>query len=222
TTLASDPEKHRETSGAQDDLGIFDADDIRYILKEMDYNISFIVFGVFQIWPVQGGNVISMPMAGSHLASLYNPTVDFMHQHGVVHLDLKPPNVLLPTDGGRLSIISFNRSVHVKGTEHMFHGVVGTTGYLAPEVAAGQGPYSAIRADLWSCGKTLEELCSLCRSSKDCDMLLEIAQELMNEDPKQLAYYKDNVNTGPVFLLSHHQKCTLELDSLVYYVYPQF
>jgi serine/threonine protein kinase len=173
-----------------------------------------------QIWPVQGGNVISMPMAGSHLASLYNPSahlwpvakqlfkaVDFMHQHGMVHLDLKPPNVLFPTDGGCLSIISFNRSVYVKGTEHMFHGIVGTTGYLVPEVAAGQGPYSTIHADLWSCGKTLEELCSLCRSSKDCDMLLEIAQELMNEDPKQwlmmsdvlkrLAYYKDDVNTGP-------------------------
>ncbi|KAG1873227.1 kinase-like domain-containing protein, partial [Suillus subluteus] len=78
--------------------------------------------------------------------------VDFMHQHGVALLDLKPPNILLPADGGRLSIIDFNRSVRVKGTEHMFHGIVGTTGYLA----AGQGLYSAIRADLWSCGKTLE------------------------------------------------------------------
>jgi len=267
TTLASVPEEHREVSGTQDDLGVFDADDIQYILKEMDYNISFIVFGhpfiasvsnnkddsqrgylkfvkegqreieilrylmgiespsnhtisPVQIWPVQGGNVVSMPMAGSHLTSLYNPSthlwpvakqlfeaVDFMHQQGVAHLDLKPPNILLPTDGGRLSIIDFNRSVRIKGVEHMFHGLVGTTGYIAPEVAAGQGPYSAIRADLWSCGKTLEELCSLCRPSRDRNALLEIAGELMNRDPtqrpmmsdvlKRLAYYKVDANIGP-------------------------
>ncbi|KAG1877869.1 kinase-like domain-containing protein [Suillus subalutaceus] len=215
-----------KSSGAQDDLGIFDADDIQCILKEMDYNISFILFGhpflalvsnieddsqqgylkfvkegqkeieilryltgiespsnytisPVQIWPVQGG-----------CSKLLTSCI----QHGVVHLDLKPPNILLPADGGRLSIIDFNRSVHVKGTEHMFHGVVGTTGYLAPEVAAGQGLYSAIHADLWSCGKTLEELCSLSR-------------ELMNEDPKQrpmmsdvlkrLVYYEVDANTGP-------------------------
>ncbi|KAG2029879.1 kinase-like domain-containing protein [Suillus americanus] len=130
-----------------------------------------------------------------------------MHKHGVAHLDLKPPNILLPVDGGRLSIIDFNRSVRVKGTEHMFHGVVGTTRYLAPEVAVGQGLYSAIRADLWSCGKTLEELCSLCRPSRDRNALLEIARKLMHEDPKQrpmmsdvlkrLAYYKVDANTGP-------------------------
>lgn len=267
TTLASVLEENREASGAQDDLGVFDADDIQGILKKMGYEISFILFGhpflalvsnieddsqqgylkfvkegqkeieilryltgiksssnftisPVQIWPVQGGNVVSMPMAGSHLTSLSNPgahlwlvakqlfeAVNFMHQHGVAHLDLKPPNILLPTDGGRLSIIDFNRSVRVKGTETMFRGIVGTTGYLAPEVEVGQGLYSAIRADLWSCGKTLEELCSLCSPSRDRNVLLEIARELMNEDPKQrpmmsdvlgrLAYYKVDANTGP-------------------------
>ncbi|KAG1856873.1 kinase-like domain-containing protein [Suillus tomentosus] len=161
-----------------------------------------------------------MPMAGSHLTSLSNTgahlwpvaeqlfeAVDFMHQHGVAHLDLKPPNILLPADGGRLSIIDFNRSVRVKGTETMFCGIVGTIGYLAPEVAAGQGLYSAIRADLWSCGKTLDELCSMCGPSRDRNALLEIARGLMNEDPRQrpmmsdvlkrLAYYKADANTGP-------------------------
>ncbi|KAG2120338.1 hypothetical protein BD769DRAFT_1749219 [Suillus cothurnatus] len=250
TILTSILEENREANGAQDDLGVFDADDIQGLLKKMDYQISirslalvsnitddsqqgylkFVKEGQketeilryltgigspsnytispVQIWPVQGGNVVSMPTAGSHLTSLSNPgahlwpvakqlfeAVDFMHQHGVTHLDLKPPNILVPTDGGRLSIIDFNRSI------------VGTTGCLAPEVAAGQGLYSEIRADLWSCGKTLEELCSLCSSSRDRNALLEIARELMNDDPKQrpmmsdvlkrLVYYKVDANTGP-------------------------
>jgi serine/threonine protein kinase len=59
-----------------------------------------------QIWPVQGGNVNAYGLEA----------VDLMHQHGVAHLNLKPPNILLPVDGGRLSIIDFNKSVRVKGT----------------------------------------------------------------------------------------------------------
>ncbi|KAG2369961.1 kinase-like domain-containing protein [Suillus spraguei] len=145
-----------------------------------------------------------MPMAGSHLTSLSNAgthllpvakqlfeAVDFMHQHGIAHLDLKPPNILLPVNSGRLFIIDFNRSIRVKDTDTMFRGIVGTTGYLAPEVTAGQDLYSAIRADLWSCGKTLEELCSLCSPSRDHNALLEIARELMNEDPKQRPMMSD-------------------------------
>ncbi|KAG1763667.1 hypothetical protein EV702DRAFT_1051729 [Suillus placidus] len=45
TTLASVPEENCEASGAQDDLGVFDADDIQVFLKKMDCQISFIVFG---------------------------------------------------------------------------------------------------------------------------------------------------------------------------------
>ncbi|KAF8870818.1 kinase-like domain-containing protein, partial [Infundibulicybe gibba] len=81
--------------------------------------------------------------------------IDFMHRHGVAHLDLKPANILIPRDGGRLSIIDFNASIWIDDARTMFGGVVGTRGYIAPEAAAGRGLFSALRADLWSCGKTL-------------------------------------------------------------------
>jgi len=138
-----------------------------------------------------------MPVAGGWLTGLRNPdahlwsvatqlfeVVGFMHQHGVAHMDLKPQNILIPPAGGRLSIIDFNTSLRVKGIRQRFRGSVGTTGYIAPEVAAG-GLYSAIRADLWSCGKTLEELCHKCRPSMDRDTLLEICRQLMDEDPEK-------------------------------------
>ncbi|KAG2105475.1 kinase-like domain-containing protein, partial [Suillus discolor] len=73
--------------------------------------------------------------------------VDFMHQHSMVHMDLKPNNILIPVNGGHLTVIDFNRS--------LFHGIVGTPEYIAPKAATGNGFYSAIHADLWSCGKTL-------------------------------------------------------------------
>jgi serine/threonine protein kinase len=171
--------------------------EILQYLTGIDSPINHTISGV-RIWPVRGGNVISMPVAGGWLTSLTNPSehlwsvakqlfeaVDFMHQHGVAHMDLKPNNILIPVNGGRLIVIDFNRSLRVKGVEHRFRGVVGTPGYIAPEVAAGDGLYSAIRADLWSCGKTLEELCDKCRPSTDRSTLLEISWQLMDEDPKK-------------------------------------
>ncbi|KAG2123457.1 hypothetical protein DEU56DRAFT_893632 [Suillus clintonianus] len=244
STLASTVEDDTDEE-PRDDLGVFGTDDIKAILKKMNYKIDFIPYmypliaavsnrtdeseegylkfveeggqeieilryltgfdspanhtisGV-QIWPVRGGDVISMPVSGAHLTSLTNPSahlwsvakqlfeaVDFMHQHGVAHMDLKPKNILIPVDGGRLTVIDFNRSLRVKGVEHKFRGTAGTPEYIAPEVAAGKGNFSAIRADLWSCGKTLEELCNKCRPSTDRDTLLEISSQLMDEDPKK-------------------------------------
>jgi len=150
-----------------------------------------------RIWSVRGGAVISMPVAGGWVTGIERPdthlwsvaiqlfeAVDFMHQHGVAHMDLKPQNILIPRNGGRLSIIDFNTSLRVKGIEQRFRGIVGTTGYIAPEVAH-DDLYSAIQADLWSCGKTLEEVCLLCRPSIDRDTLLEVSQQLMDEDPEK-------------------------------------
>ncbi|KAF8870822.1 hypothetical protein BD779DRAFT_509500 [Infundibulicybe gibba] len=82
-----------------------------------------------------------MPSAGSWLTSLRDPdaqlwtaanqlfeAVDFMHQQGVAHLDLKPANILVPLDGGRLSVIHPS-ALRVRA---MLRGRVGTPGYMPP------------------------------------------------------------------------------------------
>lgn len=156
-----------------------------------------------RIWPVRGGNVVSMPAAGCLLTSLRNPDahmwsvaeqlfegVNFMHEHGVAHADLKPENILIPLNGGRLSTIDFSTSLRVKSVDDMFTGVVGTNGYIPPEVAADH-LYSAVRADLWSCGKTLQVFLRHCRPSRSRDVLLEIAQQLMSEDPAKRPMMSD-------------------------------
>jgi len=187
--------------------------EILQYLTQINSPQNHTVSGV-RIWPVRGGDVISMPTAGTWITELRDPTpqllsvakqlfeaVNFMHQHGVAHMDLKPGNILVPLNGGRLSIIDFYTSVRVKGVESMFNGVVGTTGYIAPEVAAGRGQFSAIRADLWSCGKTLSQFCKRCRPSADRDMLLEIVGQLMDKDPKKRPMMSDvleRINDTPL------------------------
>ncbi|KAF8421715.1 kinase-like domain-containing protein, partial [Boletus edulis BED1] len=81
--------------------------------------------------------------------------VAFIHAHGVAHRDIKPSNVLIPPDGGRLSIIDYSVAIFVSGLDRTSRSVVGTEGYMAPEVRKGN-EYDPVCADLWSCGKTLK------------------------------------------------------------------
>jgi serine/threonine protein kinase len=163
-------------------------------LTEIESPSNHTISGV-RFWPVEGGTVISMPVAGGWLTSLNNlneqlwsvslqlvEAVAFMHEHNVAHMDLKPQNVIIPAQGGRLSIIDFSISIRVGGPDVTCSGVVGTEDYIAPEVRKGQ--YKPILADLWSCGKTLKELCACCHYSADRTRLLEIASRLMKWDPE--------------------------------------
>ncbi|KAI5992900.1 kinase-like domain-containing protein [Pisolithus albus] len=148
-----------------------------------------------RFWSVKGGTMISMPTAGGRLTSLERPDehlwsaasqlvegVAFMHAQLVAHMDIKPENIIIPPTGGRLSIIDFSTSIRLKSEEEEFRGIVGTTGYIAPEVERGHA-YKPMQADLWSCGRTLEVLCSECKPSRDRDFLLTVAAKLKSEDP---------------------------------------
>ncbi|KZT03452.1 kinase-like protein, partial [Laetiporus sulphureus 93-53] len=79
--------------------------------------------------------------------------VEFMHDHGVAHMDIKPDNIRIPLGYGRLTIIDFGLSVRVKGPRDMLEGYRGTPEYSAPEVDSTR--YSPIRADLWSVGQVV-------------------------------------------------------------------
>ena len=105
-----------------------------------------------------------------------------MHEYNVAHLDLKPQNVIIPAEGGRLPIIDFSVSIRVPGPDTTHSEIVGTEDYIAPEIL--KGHYKPMLADLWSCGRTLKELCTCCHPSADRTKVLEIARRLMDRDPK--------------------------------------
>jgi serine/threonine protein kinase/WD40 repeat protein len=81
------------------------------------------------------------------------------HETGVLHLDLKPDNVLLASDG-RLRVVDFGlarlgRRDAVDG-EHAGITVAGTPAYMPPEIWRGEPPSEA--ADAWAFGVVLCEL----------------------------------------------------------------
>ncbi|KIJ58017.1 hypothetical protein HYDPIDRAFT_190913 [Hydnomerulius pinastri MD-312] len=199
-----------EMENEDDYLGVFESDDIQAALRDMNYELSYVPFGhcrtaivISKIdkstgWAkyVEEGSkeveilqylsAIRSPtnhtIADSRVLSLFE-AVAFMHEHGVAHMDTKPSNVVIPPGGGWLSIIDFNASVRVASPTRMFKGVVRTEDYIAPEVCKGR--FRPMLADLWSYGKTLQELCLRCQDLTARCTLLEISDELMHEEPAE-------------------------------------
>ncbi|GBE81004.1 hypothetical protein SCP_0307270 [Sparassis crispa] len=147
-----------------------------------------------RVWPIEGGRIVSMSVGGGWITYLEDldarlwgasqqlfEAVGFMHDHGVAHMDLKPGNIVIPPVYGKLSIIDFSIAERVKGPGHKLMGYVGTRGYAAPEV--GRAAYCPIRADLWSCGKVIQELCEDVKPSFARTWLREVSKRLMDNDP---------------------------------------
>ncbi|KAM9308830.1 serine/threonine-protein kinase 17A [Gastrophryne carolinensis] len=77
--------------------------------------------------------------------------VAFLHRHNVVHLDLKPQNILLTSDcpPGDIKIVDFGLSRIVNNNEEI-REIMGTTEYIAPEILSYE-PISTA-TDMWSIG----------------------------------------------------------------------
>lgn len=156
------------------------------------------------------------------------------HQHGIVHRDVKPANIMVLPDG-TVKIMDFGIARMAESSERLTQTgfVVGTIYYMAPEQLT-PGMEADARADIWAFGAMYYELLAGRHPFQDPDLqkvanlikysdpvpiqnvcpecpeaLAAVLARLLNKDPQQRYQSLDEVlfECAPVLLDLEKQQC---------------
>lgn len=123
--------------------------------------------------------------------------IQYAHEHQVLHLDLKPANIMLSEQGEPL-VMDFGIARTFQQAGQGSAGLIGSPQYIAPEIIRGDSP--SIRSDIFSLGMMLYEMVTG-KPAVEGDNIYEILHKLANE-----------TNAAPS---AHNQKVDGQLEALI-------
>jgi serine/threonine protein kinase len=120
------------------------------------FSMKFIDGG--QLDEVARRTPISIRNAAELIAKLAR-TVHFAHEHGILHRDIKPGNILLDAKGEpHLTDFGLARLLEMKSTVTHTMEVLGTPSYMAPEQARGHSEQLTSATDVYGLGAVFYQL----------------------------------------------------------------
>jgi len=100
-----------------------------------------------------------LPRRAAGLIAKVARTVHYAHEHGILHRDIKPGNILLDANGEpHLTDFGLARLVETESTVTGTLEVLGTPSYMAPEQAAGEHTKVSGATDVYGLGAVLYQL----------------------------------------------------------------
>lgn len=117
----------------------------------------------------------------------------FAHEHGVVHRDVKPANVVVTHQNGRIKLTDFGIARLVNSNQTQVGQMLGSPRYMSPEQAMGREVDG--RSDIFSLGAVLYEMLTG-RYAFDGDSLPTIVYRVINETPPALEIPKGSLPPG--------------------------
>src|SRR6266480_4362879 len=120
------------------------------------FSMKFIDGG--QLDEVAKRTPISMRNAAELIAKLAR-TVHYAHEHGILHRDIKPGNILVDAKGEpHLTDFGLARLLETKSTVTHTMDVLGTPSYMAPEQASGHNEQLTSATDVYGLGAVFYQL----------------------------------------------------------------
>ncbi len=126
------------------------------------------------------------PRRAAALMAKVARAVHHAHQHGILHRDLKPGNILLDRDD-EPQVVDFGIARRLDEGHGLTHTgqIMGTPHYMAPEQARGENRQLTPAADVYSLGAVLHELLTG-RKPFESESMLELLQQVTSRPPAPL------------------------------------
>jgi len=137
--------------------------------------------------PLERTIEIAMQLAGA---------LDYAHDKGVVHRDMKPENIILSSDGRSVKIADFGiaRMENVGEKESTQVGMMlGTPRYMSPEQASGERVDG--RSDLFAVGVILYEMITG-KKAFDAESMPTLIMQIVQKDPLPIRQINTSAPVG--------------------------